>query len=47
MQIVSHMDSLDNHKVQKGIRREKATKNDQGKEFHDLSILCARKADIF
>lgn len=30
MQIVSHMDSLDNHKVQEG--REKETKNNESKE---------------
>lgn len=32
MQIVSHMDSLDSHKVRKGVWREKETKNNQGKE---------------
>lgn len=32
MQIVSHMDSLDNHKVQEGVWREKETKSSQGQE---------------
>lgn len=32
MQIVSHMDSLDNHKVQEGVQREKEIENNQGKE---------------
>lgn len=32
MQIVSHMDSLDNHKVQKGVQWEKEALMNQSKE---------------
>lgn len=48
MQIVSHMDSLDNHKVyKKGCGGKKKQKIIRVKNLHNLSTLCARKADIF
>lgn len=47
MQIVSHMDSLDNHKVQEGLRREKEIKSSQGKESLYFECTLCKKGSCF
>lgn len=42
MQIVSHMDSLDNHKVQEGVQGETEIKTHQYS-----SVLCTCRVSIF